>query len=62
MSYISDEKLMAYVDNELTPSERAEVEAAMEADATIKSRMLVFSNTRDHFPAGWILHRCRDRP
>ena len=45
MSKITDEILMAYVDDELTSTERRQVEAAMKSDPTIESRIAVFSET-----------------
>lgn len=36
---ISDEMLMAYLDNELSPDERARVDAALIADADLRSRL-----------------------
>jgi len=46
MHNISDEQLMAYVDGELPPAERAEIEAAMKTDPLLESRMSVFLATR----------------
>ena len=36
---ISDETLMAYLDNELSPEERAQVGAAIASDPNVKARL-----------------------
>ena len=46
MDKISDETLMAYADDELTPAERGEVEAAIAASPELRSRLLVFERTK----------------
>ncbi len=43
---INDEKLMAYVDGELDPAERAEVEAAINADPALRGKMEAHRNLR----------------
>jgi hypothetical protein len=43
---ISDEVLMAYIDGELSPAERAAVAAALERDPYLRERLASFSFTR----------------
>ena len=47
MANISDEKLVAFVDGELSQTERAEIEAAVDSDDTIARRVAVFARSRE---------------
>jgi|GEM_PF-1001351 len=56
MGNISDETLMAYADGELTGDERERIAQAIAKDATIRSRLNVFTQTREQ------LARAYDEP
>lgn len=48
---IIDEKLMAFVDFELSEDERAEIEAAVAVDAELQRRLRAFKDTRELIPS-----------
>lgn len=45
--HIDDEKLMAFADGELDPTTAAEIAAAVDADPALRTRLRIFSESRD---------------